>query len=45
VPYRGKRNESSYVYLVAEKLAQIYGTTVEEIAQITTDNSKNVFGF
>ena len=45
IPYRGKRNESSYVYLVAEKLAQIYGTTVEEIAQITTDNSKNVFGF
>ena len=45
VPYRGKRNESSYVYLVAEKLAQIYGTTVEEIAQINTDNSKNVFGF
>jgi len=44
VPFRGKRNESSYVYLVAEKLASIYGVSIEEIAQITTENSKAVFG-
>lgn len=44
VPYRGKRNESSYTKLVAEKLAQIYQLTVEEIAQITTENSKAIFG-
>lgn len=44
VPYRGKRNESSYVKLVAEKLAQIYQLPIEEIARITTENSKNVFG-
>lgn len=44
VPYRGKRNESSYTKLVAEKLAQIYHLTVEEIAQITTENSKAIFG-
>ena len=44
VPYRGKRNESSYTKLVAEKLAIIYGVSLEEIAQITTENSKQVFG-
>ena len=44
VPYRGKRNESSYTYLVAEKLASIYEVTIEEIAQVTTENSKKIFG-
>ncbi|WP_396151391.1 TatD family hydrolase [Flavobacterium sp.] len=44
VPFRGKRNESSYVHLVAEKLAAIYGISVEEIAKITTENSKAIFG-
>ncbi|MEN9336328.1 MAG: putative metal-dependent hydrolase YcfH [Bacteroidota bacterium] len=44
VPFRGKRNESSYTLLVAQKLAEIYGCTVEEIATITTENSKNIFG-
>lgn len=42
-PYRGKRNESSYVVLVAEKLAEIYGKSVEEIADITTQNAKALF--
>lgn len=44
VPYRGKRNESSYVTLVAQKLAEIYNLSIEKIAQITTENSKAVFG-
>ena len=44
VPYRGKRNESSYTLLVAEKLAQIYELPVSEIARITTENSKAIFG-
>ncbi|WP_396195752.1 TatD family hydrolase [Flavobacterium sp.] len=44
VPYRGKRNESSYTLLVAEKLAQIYELPVAEIARITTENAKTVFG-
>lgn len=43
-PYRGKRNESSYISLVAEKLALVYETDVHEIARITTENSKSVFG-
>lgn len=44
VPFRGKRNESSYVKLVAEKLAIIYQLPIEEIARFTTENSKNIFG-
>ena len=44
VPYRGKRNESSYVMNVLEKLSGIYGLPKEEIARITTENSKQVFG-
>ena len=43
-PFRGKRNESSYITLVATKLAEIYGVSVEEVAKITTENSKVVFG-
>ncbi len=44
VPFRGKRNESSYVYLVAEKLASVYGVSIETVARITTENSKAIFG-
>jgi TatD DNase family protein len=43
-PYRGKRNESSYITYVVDKLVDIYGLTFEEIAKITTENSKQVFG-
>ncbi len=43
VPYRGKRNESSYIVKVLEKLVNIYGVSLEEIAAITTQNSKDVF--
>ena len=44
VPYRGKRNESSYTLLVAQKLALIYELQLEKIAKITTENSKQIFG-
>ncbi len=44
VPYRGKRNESAYLLQVAEKLATIYKREVKEIAEITTLNSRKVFG-
>lgn len=43
-PYRGKRNESSYLTYIVDKLVDIYGKTFEEIAEITTQNSKEVFG-
>lgn len=44
VPYRGKRNESLYLIHITEKLSQIYGLSTHEIANITTANSKAVFG-
>ena len=43
-PYRGKRNESAYTVLIAQKLAEIYNLPIEEIARITTENSKAVYG-
>lgn len=44
VPYRGKRNESSYLSVVCEKVAEVYGISIEEVTNITTKNSKEVFG-
>jgi len=44
VPYRGKRNESAYLVLVAERLASLTGKSLEEIARKTTQNSIDVFG-
>lgn len=43
-PYRGKRNESSYLTLIVTKLAAIYQVTEAEIADRTTENSKVIFG-
>lgn len=42
-PFRGKRNESSYIINILDKLVDIYKRTPEEIAEITTQNSKDVF--
>jgi TatD DNase family protein len=44
VPFRGKRNESSYLVNVVDKLAVIYNLPQEEIARITTGNSVAIFG-
>ena len=43
-PYRGKRNESSYIYMVLEKLSELYDICGDNIAKITTENSKQIFG-
>ena len=43
-PHRGKRNEPAYVRLVAAEIARIRGISLEEIAEITTENAKRVFG-
>lgn len=42
-PYRGKRNESSYITNIIDKLVTIYGLTFDEISEITTQNSKEIF--
>ncbi|MCZ4407891.1 TatD family hydrolase [Cryomorphaceae bacterium 1068] len=42
-PHRGKRNETAYTRLVADKLAVIFEKSVEEIAQVTTNNAKDLF--
>ena len=43
-PFRGKRNESSYILQVLKKVAEIYNTSEEEVAQITTSTSREIFG-
>lgn len=43
VPKRGKRNESSYVKYIAEKLAEIKNISLEEVAKITSQNAKQLF--
>ena len=42
-PFRGKRNESSYLIYVAEKIAEIKGLSLEEVVDATTNNSKKIF--
>ena len=44
VPHRGTRNESAYIPLIAAKIAELKGLTVEEVAETTTLNAKTLFG-
>lgn len=44
VPYRGKPNESSYLIYVAQKVAELHRVSIETVANITTANSKLIFG-
>jgi len=43
-PFRGKRNQPEYLLKVAEKIAEIYQKPLAEIAEVTTQNSKDIFG-
>jgi len=43
-PHRGKRNVPAFLKLVAEKIASIKNVSLEEVADITTENSKTIFG-
>jgi TatD DNase family protein len=45
VPHRGRRNECSYVVTIAEKIAQLHNTSLSSIADITSKNAKELFGF
>lgn len=42
-PYRGKRNESSYIPYIAQFLATLYGCSVERVAEVTTANAMRIF--
>lgn len=44
IPFRGKRNESSYVAHVAEKASEVLGLSTLELAQLTSSNAKRLFG-
>lgn len=44
VPFRGKRNESSYVPHIAGRLAELCGISIEDVAQVTTENAQKLFG-
>ena len=44
VPFRGKRNDSGYVHLVAETIAQVKGVPPEEVAAVTLENGRRFFG-
>lgn len=44
VPKRGRRNESAYLAFVAQKVAEIYDISVEEVAEITSANARQLFG-
>lgn len=45
MPFRGKRNEPAYVKHTAEKVAELFGQELEEIARVTTRNANRLFGF
>ena len=44
VPHRGERNESSYIPFIAAFLSQLKGVGTEEVARVTTDNARQLFG-
>jgi TatD DNase family protein len=43
VPYRGKRNEPSYIPLIADKIANLKGVSIEELKTVTFDNARKLF--
>jgi TatD DNase family protein len=44
VPFRGKRNESSYLRYIVQTIAEVKNISVEEVAAVTTGNARNIFG-
>ena len=43
MPYRGKRNESAYIPLIAQKIAEIKNVSIEEVAEVTSQNALEIF--
>tara|TARA_B100000902_G_scaffold381324_1_gene417677 strand:- start:738 stop:1025 length:288 start_codon:yes stop_codon:yes gene_type:complete len=44
VPYRGKRNESSYIEIVAKKISEIYNVDIDYVSEVTDKNALDIFG-
>ena len=44
VPFRGKQNQPAYVRFVAEEIAKLRGISFEELAGVTSENARKVFG-
>jgi TatD DNase family protein len=44
IPFRGKRNEPAHVVETAKKVAELWGTTLEEVARLTSENARTLFG-
>jgi TatD DNase family protein len=45
IPHRGRRNEPAWVVETARKVAEVWGTTLDEVARVTTENARRIFGF
>ena len=45
VPHRGKRNEPAFVIHIADKIAEVHTTTLEQVSEITSENANNLFGW
>lgn len=45
MPFRGKRNESAYINIIAKKISDIKNINIAEIARVTTQNANNLFNF
>jgi len=43
IPFRGKRNESSYLKYIVQKIAEVKNVSDEEVARVTTRNAENIF--
>jgi TatD DNase family protein len=43
MPYRGKRNESQYIPIIADKIAHLHGIKIEKVAEVTTQNALALF--
>ena len=45
VPYRGRRNEPAFIAYIADKIAEVHMTNLEQVAEVTTNNANQLFGW